>query len=475
MTMALLRISLAIGFFLAAGLLALRLLGREESDRFWIGRLGFSFGVGLGLDCLGMFYLACLRVRLSLSNIAFLSGGIIVLMALLNCLIPECKARLKRSRCLHRWSWMEFLLAGLAGACALLVLIDAFSQPLLAFDARSIWGMKAKILFFQQGIYGEDFVEPARLHAHQQYPLLLPLAGTFICRSLGQFDDRWGKAIFPCFFVALIFLIYFVLRRYFGRTYSLAGVAMLSSLPILVIFANGNASSGYADFPLSYFLTAFVAALLIWTDSGNSRYLWLASLLGACTAFTKNEGIALWGIAVVTFALLEGLSSPRPIARILHLTLSCTGTLVLLTPWFHLRSQLVLNDENYPALLTLDNVILGIGRVPYLLKAFLREFFLKPHLWNVLGMAVLFVLAVSTFKSWRMRHTALFVIPGFNCLLLVLMFMITPWRVENLVPIALSRLLMHTAPLLLLWLFFQAADLGIVPSDWTKHEEAYTD
>jgi hypothetical protein len=143
-----------------------------------------------------------------------------------------------------------------------------------------------------------------------------------------------------------------------------------------------------------------------------------------------------------------------------------------LTPWFHLRSQLVLNDENYPALLTLDNVILGIGRSPYILKAFFREFFLKPHLWNVLGMAVFFVLTVSTFKSWRVRHASLFVIPGLYCLLLVLMLMITPWRVEDLVPIALSRLLMHTAPLLLLWLFFQAADLGIVPPDWTKHEEA---
>ncbi|HVN78119.1 MAG TPA: hypothetical protein VMW38_03920, partial [Terriglobia bacterium] len=420
LTLALFRISLAIGCLLLIGRLALRLLERGEADRFWTGRLGFSFGVGLGLVCLGMFYMAYLRVRLSLLNITLLSGGIIALLTFLNYLNPECKAHPRRLRYSHRWTLTQFLLAGIVGACILLVLIDAFSQPLLAFDARSIWGMKAKILFFQQGVYGEDFFEPARLHAHQQYPLLVPLAETFICRSLGQFNDRWERAIFPCFFIALIFLFYFVLRRSFGRTYSLAGAAMFSSLPILVIFANGNASSGYADVPLSYFLTAFVAALLIWADSGNSRYLWLASLLGACTAFTKNEGIALWSISVITFALLQVLSSAKPIARILDLTLCCSGTLILLTPWFHLRSQLVLNDENYTARLTLDNVMLGLGRLPYLLKQFLREFLLKPHLWNVFWLMVFLMLATSTSKSWRSRHTVLFVIPGLYSLLLVL-------------------------------------------------------
>ena len=468
MIMALLRISLAIGFLLTTGLLALRLVERGETDRFWIGRLGFGIGVGLGLDCLGVFYLACLQVRLSRSNIALLGGGTIVLLAILNFLIPKCRACPTRHRTSRPWTRVDFLMAGIASACVLLILIDAFSQPLLAFDARSIWGMKAKILFFQQGIYGEDFVESARLHAHQQYPILVPLAETLICQSLGQFDDRWGKAIFPYLFVGMIFLFYFVLQRYFSRPYSLAGAAMLSSLPILVIFANGNASSGYADFPLSYFFTAFVVALLIWSDSGNSRYLWLASVLGACTMLAKNEGTALWGIAVMTFALLEGLSARKPIVRILQLTLSCAVTFILVAPWFHLRSRLVLNDENYPALLTPGNVMLGIVRVPYLLKVFLREFFLKPHLWNVLGLAVLFLLTVSTAKSWKSRHTVLFVIPTLYSLLLVLMFMITPWKVEDLAPVTLSRLLMHTAPLILLWLFFQAAFLGIVPSEWTR-------
>jgi hypothetical protein len=104
------------------------------------------------------------------------------------------------------------------------------------------------------------------------------------------------------------------------------------------------------------------------------------------------------------------------------------------------------------------------------LKEFLREFLLKPHLWNVFWLMVFLMLATSTSKSWRSRCTVLFVIPGLYSLLLVLMFMITPWPLEDLVPIALSRLLMHTAPLLLFWLLFQAASLEIIPADWTKLE-----
>jgi hypothetical protein len=52
-----------------------------------------------------------------------------------------------------------------------MVLTDALSQPLLAFDARAIWAFKAKVLYFEQGIYNDAFLDAERLHAKTSLPL----------------------------------------------------------------------------------------------------------------------------------------------------------------------------------------------------------------------------------------------------------------------------------------------------------------
>jgi hypothetical protein len=466
------RLVAAIAVLWAIGHLALRVFLRKGPKVPLSWRVGFSFGIGLGLQSLAMFYLASLGIRLNALSVGSLTGTLLIVLVVINWTarrhVPVGSGCWGIS---ESWRRLDVLLVSISIVSSLLVIIDTFSQPLIAFDARSIWGMKTRILYFQQGTYVEDFMDSTRLHAHQQYPLLVPLAETFICRFLGQFDDRWGKAIFPGFFLGLQFLFYSTIRQFFGRTYSLVGVAMLSGLPIFVIFANGNAASGYVDFPLAYFVTGFMVALLFWDDTGYPGYLWLASLFGAFALFTKNEGIALWAIVVVCFAVWVGLSSQEPLLKLSHLALSSTVTLLLLVPWFGLRCRYVLNDENYTVLLTLDKLLHGSARLSLVLKAFMREIFFKPHLWNILGILVLATILVSTLKSFRARHTIFLVIPVLYACLLVLILLVTPWRVEDLISVSLSRLLMHTAPLLLIWLFFQVATLEIFPVDWTGRDE----
>ena len=142
--MTVVRLSICVGILLSIGLLALRIVERGKCDRVWIGQFGFSMGVGLGLNCLGMLYQASLGIRLSFSNVALLSTGIIVVLVFLNYLIPQSKARPTRLQPSPAWTWTDFLMAGTVGVCIILVFTDALSQPLLAFDARSIWGMKEK-------------------------------------------------------------------------------------------------------------------------------------------------------------------------------------------------------------------------------------------------------------------------------------------------------------------------------------------
>ena len=109
--MAVLQLLLAIGVLLGIGLLVFRLIERRESAGFWTGWLGFGFGVGLGLECLGMFYLASWRVQLSLLNIASLLAGLILLLALIDPLILRCLTYSKTSGASGSWTWLELLMA----------------------------------------------------------------------------------------------------------------------------------------------------------------------------------------------------------------------------------------------------------------------------------------------------------------------------------------------------------------------------
>jgi hypothetical protein len=355
----------------------------------------------------------------------------------------------------------------------LLVTADALSQPILAFDARAIWGMKAKILFHTGGIYGEDFEDPSRLHAHQQYPLLLPMAENLVYRALGRIDDCYGKSLFPPFLLSLVLLVYSALRRSFHRSYSLAGAAFLACLPVFVIFANGGVASGYADFPLACFVTSLVLALVFWMETACIRYLCLSAFFGTFTLFTKNEGTALWAITLACFGVVILASSLKLDRRLLLLVLSACLTWLTLLPWREFRSHLPLNDENYSSLLTATQVVSGSSRAPFVAKAFLKEYFLKPHLWNLLGLTLMFTAGVTPRRYWKQKHQIFLLIPLLYSILLFVIFLITPWRLEELMPISLSRLVMHTAPLLVLWIWNQAGFL--LPerlTGWNKSGQA---
>jgi hypothetical protein len=45
---------------------------------------------------------------------------------------------------------------------------------------------------------------------------------------------------------------------------------------------------------------------------------------------------------------------------------------------------------------------------------------------------------------------------------------LSPWNVEELVHISLTRLLIHVAPLLILWLTFQIEAIELLPKSWTR-------
>lgn len=458
----------------AIGLLALRALVRQQRPRSRVEAVGLAFGMGIGLISLGTFYLVYAHIRLDDLTIGVFLIGLLLGLIGLNWMVARRRGPREASRIEQRTTVnsLEASMLILIFASCFLVCLDALSQPLLSFDARAIWGMKAKVIFSQEQIYGEDFLNPDRLHAKQRYPLAVPLAQSFVYHVMGEADDRMGKILFPLFFLALLLVFYAELRKRFRRGYALFGTALLSTLPAFTIYANGGAASGYSDVPLTYFYTVLALSLFRWFREKRSTDLALAGIFGVFALFTKNEGLALWGITLVCFTVASGCSGGSCTKKLRPLFLLAAASVTLMLPWWHYRSQLPLNEEDFIRLLTPANLIAGMDRFPYILKSFAREFILRPQLWSVLAPCLMLAFCASPGRAIRRPHSVLLWIGSLYCVLLVMIYLVIPWQLEELIPVSLTRLLMPLTPTLILWMLIQMKETSLLPERWIQRESS---
>jgi len=469
----LLRAIIAIAVIEAAGALALRWLMRPQRSVMNLEFLGLAFGLGIGMISLGTFYLAFAGAQLNPSSVSMFVGGLFAGLITLNASsrsrAAQKEAQLEEPRKKCGLNRIELALAAMIFASCFLVAIDALSQPILGFDARAIWGMKAKIIFSNHQIYGEDFLDPDRLHAKQRYPLGLPLALNFTYQAMGQLNDRFVKVIFAAFFLALPCFFYGALRRIFDKSYSLLGTCLLSTLPCFTIYANGGAASGYSDVPLTYFYTVFALSLFLWFRQNYTGDFVLALVFGIFALFTKNEGLPLWGITLMCFVFCQPGSKGRQLPRLGWLAFLLVASLAALLPWHLYRSQLPLLEEDYFQLLTLANLVAGIDRLLYVSTSFLREFILRPHLWSLLGPCLALAFCASPRLGIGRSHGVFLRISALYCGFLVLIYLVIPWEMDELIPVSLTRLLMPLSPVLVFWLLFQTKETKLLPEGrWTS-------
>ena len=460
------RVLLALALVQAVGYLTLRALAGQQSRLRSLELWSLSFGTGSGIVSLGMFYLAYWGIPLSQTNIligtTFLLGGLMILRSVLARRPHRSSVSrfgsspgvetIPSGRSLSPLEWISLAAIGLS---VVLVLVDALSQPLLAFDARAIWAFKAKVLYFEQGIYNEAFLQADRLHAKTRYPQLVPLAETFIASVSGGFNETAIKLLFPCFYVSLILLVVAELSRAFDRPYSLLCASLFASLPAFTIYANGGAASGYADLPLAFYVTAMTTRLLRWLQEGSVGNLCLALLFTSLTAFSKTEGLALVFVVFLATILVAWLVYGRTLHSLWPLPVTAMGGLICLAPWFLYQARLPVVDEDFVKLLTVQNLIGGLTRFPFIVRSLLKELFLKPHLWSLLGLSAAVLVLRSPRTAVQSRFSVLLWTPLLYVVVLSAIFMVIPWKLEELFPIALTRLVMHAAPLLFLWVCFE--------------------
>ena len=182
----------------------------------------------------------------------------------------------------------------------------------LSWDAWAIWLFKAQAFYLDSGVGG--FLARAEEFSDHQpdYPLLLPLYGSFLYVVQGGVNDWAAKAVTPCFHLATIGLFYSLGKRFGRPSTALVFAAMAASSTALGRI--GFEYAGYADIVLSFYFLASAGFLYSWWRGFERVDLAGAALAAAAAAWTKNEG-QLFLVAVVLLAAArllnrrEGLKS----------------------------------------------------------------------------------------------------------------------------------------------------------------------
>jgi hypothetical protein len=363
--------------------------------------------------------------------------------------LRERGANLMTSEGLHRGKRIDLWRA--AGAvvalqCAI-VSIHMVAWPVSGWDGWSIWALKARIFYLSQSIPSGYFHDASRLFSHPDYPLLLPLAETWIDGWLGQANSWAIMALFPFFFLGIVVLVMGTLRRSLGPRPALAGAMALLCVPFVI--AQGGA--GDADIPVTLMMTGSSIFLWQWLyRPDNPRALILSGLFAGLAAWTKKEGLILLLITmlvVVIAAWQRRADAPGCRRAPLEVCLFLAPALLLVGPWLaFLAVRRPLSRDFLP--FDVETLVVHLNRLPTIL-ALVTQHLVDVWRWNVIWLSLG---AMIVLKRRHLRRGGpmpyLLLLLGLQVACDGVLFVFSDWQpYTDHLEGALDRLLLHTLPL----------------------------
>lgn len=445
-------LSIAFFTFIGANVLYLMLRGWKEIN--CLEGVAISFGLGIGCVTLEMLFFYILNMRFDIGIIA-LPWIILIAVNIILFFSKENKAELFTS------GTKEFGLLDILLSFAIIFEVSyaffrAFIKPIESYDAVAIYAIKSKIFFLARSIPHDFFAGLVNNFPHPDYPLNIPLAESFIYLFLGNLNDQLVKIIFPIYFVCILVVLYFAIRRFASRSYALIFIFILASIPQF----NAYAANAYLDLPLSFYILVSALFLFRWFEDRNKiQFIIVSSVMAGLAGWTKNEGV-MYCAAYIAMIILFLTINFRKISRkdLSCLFLYIMVIVMILAPWLYIKSAAHLTNTDVGKI---DTGLRSLGNDLYKLKTILYEFqkqIFGPKKWNILWI-VLFLSIIFNLKSALRgvrKYIALYlaiIISGY-----ILIYMIAPIDVTFFVKKTWSRFLLHFLPIVIYWLSLMLKD-----------------
>ncbi len=333
-------------------------------------------------------------------------------------------------------------------------LTNSVSETFLygGWDARYFWNLKASF-FVREPEKWKRMFDPVLSWSHTDYPLLLPGSVAWGWNWLHNESAAVPIFIEFCFFISIICLVIWYFISFSSVWTALLAASVLLGIENLRFWS----MTQYADIPLSFFMTTSSIMLICAHRTKETTVLFLAGLCAGFAAWTKNEGIpfVFWlGIGII-FLMLGKHSAfqnrkKEALFRFgLGLVIPLTTTFVLKIFLDHSGNEFATSGQTAQQLVSKifnPATLLTLGKAYFV---FTTNF----HQWS--GLWILFVLAFLIHLWVRLRQEVfilVFLIFAIE-LTYVPIILTSPYGLLVQVQTSLSRLLLHTSILALIYSF----------------------
>jgi hypothetical protein len=434
-------------YFIGASLLALLWPTKQQKKApvglFWL----LAFAGGFGLIGLVFFLLSLQGLRPTL----WLILGLTLPIPLAGRYLFQ-----RRPRIYQPALWQEFQHSGrlswlLLGFIVLIIVGHFFLTmllPMWEIDCLAIYSLKAKI-FFSETIGKTSLLHDfSRGYAHLDYPLFFPILQSWIYTGLGHVNDRLVRALFSVIFAMMLLAAYVFQRQWrLPVWWSLLLTLLLGLMRPLF----NHSSSGNADTLFGLFTGS--AALLILHflersgpdhDDGDRFFIIAAAAFSSLAMVTKNEGLGFF--LIMSIVLSGTLLWRRRLATRTRLNLMITYiglSLGLALPWLLFWRTIPQIHENYPARLLQLSFSQIQARLGFIFLSIFQEMTNWRDwqlLWIVLVGLLVWLIFAKKSLPLRLAWLGLILLP---LSMYILIYAATPHPLAELIPVTLSRLLLH--------------------------------
>lgn len=423
-------------FFLGLGVISIIFKNSRRMDLLEIALV--SLGVGIGIISMWGFLLLNLGISFSLLTVALLLVIAVPLILLARNFV-SCDSEDHPKR-------IEFLIWG----CIFFEIAYVFWQssilPLHVDDAISMWGARAKIIYFAQE-FADPFSETLsalREIVQPDYPLLAPFSQSWVCIALGQWNDGLCQMISPVFFSLLIFSFYSIFKKMTPRNNALLFTFLLCGLPFLRL----QATWGTADLAFTFYYAIGFLYMYLWMNHPEGGYLILSALLLGFGMWTKAEGIPsmlMSSLILIVFVAAnrrlltkEQLSAVR---NFFMVSIAFFAFIIYFRSLMGWKNDMVSLRSFSPSYM-----MTRLDRMPLILYEFQKQFFGAPKKWNLLGYLFIFSAVFNIKRIFRPPLLYITIAIMLNFMLYIWVYLVAPMEIHWFLGTSQNRVLMHFIP-----------------------------
>jgi 4-amino-4-deoxy-L-arabinose transferase-like glycosyltransferase len=422
----------------------------ESRGNLWSFLLKMFLGAGLGLGITSCFYFYRLAIFPGQGGFLAVELGLCVLI--LVALIFSRRLTLDQPIQFHRPSWMKIMFT----IVALLAILWALSfsvtyariVPHGDYDAQAIWNLRARFIYRLGDAWQNSFSHDINRDFHMDYPLLVPMNVVGGWATLGSEVQRTPAVQSMLFFYGLAGVLFCLIAYLNSSIQAALALIVLLATPLMLLITGFQS----ADIAVAYyFLSTFILLILAFHEE-NPHLLFLAGVMAALSAWTKNEGLP--------FLMLAGLSAwwcLRKKESRLKIRFFILGLLLPLATVFLFKILIPSSRAN--------DLIVGNEAAEILTKLFEPSRFLVilnrltselaqlgDWPFSILLILVAYGLIMGvTQRNWVDRR--LFMLPLWQFVVYIVIYLITPQDLEWQLNYSMERLLLHIFPMALLVFF----------------------